>query len=428
VNAHQSASGLAFDSLLPQREMLLDETQMAQRLSLLLEKYGCASVNRCQRLRTKYRVGVSLRVLHEVSIAGHAYKIAARSFPTDRPATVFAQNNSSCSSVDLVPPTFFDEELSTVFWTFPNDRKLRSLSVLTNVPDDLSRINGSKWTKSNLVAYAPEKSVTAQCLNDQVHILAYAKVYAGDQGRRACAIYQDIYAGVHDSKLRLPRVIGYSETHHTLVLEAISGERLSELDQDRRSNGFFNFGAALADFHGIAPPNPVGTFKRLRPEGLRKAARVVAQCRPDVAWRTSVLAKQLITTMNRAADPQVLLHGDVHPKNGIVTRAGVTLIDLDQAGTGPAAADLGSLLAALEYDQCVGHLTNQQRLSLTESFLNGYASKRQLPSEGSIRWHTAAALLEERALRAVNRIRLEGLSHMDELLEVASNILNRAAH
>jgi len=38
-----------------------------------------------------------------------------------------------------------------------------------------------------------------------------------------------------------------------------------------------------------------------------------------------------------------------------------------------------------------------------------YAAVRPLPSPTSLRWHTAAALLAERAWRAVNRLRLPGL-------------------
>jgi hypothetical protein len=43
----------------------------------------------------------------------------------------------------------------------------------------------------------------------------------------------------------------------------------------------------------------------------------------------------------------------------------------------------------------------------------------------SIHWHTAAALLAERALRAVNRVRPEGLARLRELLAVASDVLRK---
>jgi len=46
-------------------------------------------------------------------------------------------------------------------------------------------------------------------------------------------------------------------------------------------------------------------------------------------------------------------------------------------------------------------------------------------AETGLSWHTAAALLAERALRAVNRIRPEGLCCLCELLSEARVILHR---
>ena len=47
-------------------------------------------------------------------------------------------------------------------------------------------------------------------------------------------------------------------------------------------------------------------------------------------------------------------------------------------------------------------------------FLSGYAERRPLPTASSLAWHTAAALLAERALRAVNRVNRTALAHLAE--------------
>ena len=54
---------------------------------------------------------------------------------------------------------------------------------------------------------------------------------------------------------------------------------------------------------------------------------------------------------------------------------------------------------------------------LARCFLDGYATVRTVPAYWSVRWHTAAALLTERALRSVNRVRPAGLAHLAELLD-----------
>jgi Ser/Thr protein kinase RdoA (MazF antagonist) len=119
------------------------------------------------------------------------------------------------------------------------------------------------------------------------------------------------------------------------------------------------------------------------------------------------------------------VHGDVHPKNGILCGNRVVMIDLDQAGLAPAAADLGSLLAALRYEVISGSLSAARESVLAEAFLAGYESAAKLPGTFELRWHTAAALLSERALRSVSRMRVEGLENMEKLLQAAMDTLEQ---
>ena len=102
----------------------------------------------------------------------------------------------------------------------------------------------------------------------------------------------------------------------------------------------------------------------------------------------------------------------------------MSLIDLDQMGAGEPAADLGSLLARLRYAAVVGELTPAEAADLETRFLGGYADRRPLPSATDLAWHTAAALLVERALRAVNRLNHAALAHLSELLGVADDTLD----
>jgi Ser/Thr protein kinase RdoA (MazF antagonist) len=117
----------------------------------------------------------------------------------------------------------------------------------------------------------------------------------------------------------------------------------------------------------------------------------------------------------------------VHAKNGILQGNCVAIIDFDQAAFGSPAADLGSLLAALRYERLTGGLFESRERSLAQAFLDGYATRCRLPETHSLRWHTAAALLAERTLRAVTRFRTRGLLHMPELLKEARRVLTRAA-
>jgi Ser/Thr protein kinase RdoA (MazF antagonist) len=149
------------------------------------------------------------------------------------------------------------------------------------------------------------------------------------------------------------------------------------------------------------------------------ACELVARARPDAAREVRRLGAEPEARRPAPAE-SALLHGDPHPKNALVTEGRVTFVDLDQAAAGPRAADLGSVLAALRYGRCVGGLTAGHARALEVALLAGYGD---LPARDELVWHTAAALLVERAARAVHRVRLPGLLRLDALLADARELL-----
>jgi Ser/Thr protein kinase RdoA (MazF antagonist) len=407
---------LADDAFLPQRDLLLDEFRMTRRFNQLLGKHTSLSVSSCTRVRTKYRVGVSLRILYRVTIQDQSRFIAARAFP----ANSEAQCVDCASDNGELPSVFQDGRIKTVFWSFPNDRKIKHLHSLIDIPEELSRIGNVEWVASRVVAHAPEKSVTAQCLNTQGEVVAYAKIYSSNESRRIRTTYDAIGQSLQQDRRNpaVPSVLAHVEDRNLLLLEAIQGCPLNAATSETT---FSELGSALARLHQIEPVDSLPTFDRLTPKRLHEAAWAISRARPDVGWSVSELTKILNSTY-RTDETPVVLHGDVHAKNFLVKDFKVSLIDLDQAGRGPAAADLGSFLASLHYDECTGQLNAAQRVTLECAFLRGYAEARPLPDHRSLAWHTAAALLAERAYRSVNRIRVEGLLHLSDVLERATEV------
>jgi aminoglycoside phosphotransferase (APT) family kinase protein len=185
------------------------------------------------------------------------------------------------------------------------------------------------------------------------------------------------------------------------------------------------FGAALATLHSLPVPAALPRFTRLEPDRQAPAAELIARARPDVAVAVARLASELAAEAPAPGAP-VCLHGDVHLKNGLIQGRRVALIDLDQVGLGPAAADLGSAMAGIRYHALVtDEAARGDRLQ--RALVDGYASRREPPELQSLRWHVAAALLSERALRAVNRIRPDGLTHLGAVLSDARSALHGEA-
>ena len=406
---------LANDPALPQRDVLVDEAVMAQYLSRLITRYGDFGVNNCERLRTKYRVGASLRVLYEVNGGGHSYRIAARAFPKSQRV-----ENHFTSTPEIYAP-----ELNTIFWVFPNDRKIRNLVALIGIPEELRDIEGREWVESRIVGHVPEKSVTARCLDRDQNIIAYAKIYAGEEGREVYDAYQEIHAALKNDvvQLRIPRALSYSERHHLLLLESVPGVSLSALTPADRKHAYLCLGEAIKRLHEVNAPSSTPKSTRLTPHGLTQAAEVIARVRPEVADVARRLANKLIAQHEKLSHAEpVLLHGDLHPKNVLMHDERLFLLDIDQAATGAAALDVGSVIAGLRYEACAGLLADDDCSKLINAFLNGYGLDEE--SRTSLRWYVAAALLEERALRAVTRIRLGGLQKLPEILTIAEAVLH----
>ena len=131
----------------------------------------------------------------------------------------------------------------------------------------------------------------------------------------------------------------------------------------------------------------------------------------------------LVSTWNPPDDPPVCLHGDVNFRNWVINDECIGLVDLDSLCVGPAAADLGSMLAGLRYHHRIGRFSGALEWQSAAALLAGYASVRRLPAARALRWHAAAALLTERALHAVTWMRPEALPYLDVLLADARAIL-----
>jgi len=415
---------LAPDAHVPQRDLLVDPVAVASRLGPILGSEGPVRIEACERVRVKYRIGESLRVVHRVRVQGNWYIISGRTFGNGGSTGVYRRALDVAVGCGPLRPVVHDEGLETVFWTFPNDRKISQLGILTGDLAPLENIVGQRLNGTRVVAYAPEKIVTLQCLGPDSRVAAYAKVYAGDAGARSYTVHVSLahsLAGTSDD-LRIPKPIAYSAAHRTLALEPMDGRCLADLDGPAWMAASRRLGVALATFHtahGVdAPPSPHPGLTR-----MEHAARLLGRIRPDLARLAGGLARDLVSHLILPQEALVCLHGDVNFRNWLVDGASVGLLDLDLVSAGPAAADLGSMLSGLRYYHRIGRISRMVERRSASAILTGYASVRALPAASAVRWYTAAALLSERAFRAVTWMRSEALPHLAALLTDARVIV-----
>jgi tRNA A-37 threonylcarbamoyl transferase component Bud32 len=256
--------------------------------------------------------------------------------------------------------------------------------------------------------------------------IAYVKVTADDQALRDRHTYDLLRSTLdpYDTALRLPAPMLFSNRRRTLWLEAIEGRRVAaSLGDDAEIADLERLGAAVAVFHGLAAPC-ADRFDRFSLQHLAGAAAVIRSVRPDVDPGVTRLAARLGAAAVADADA-ACLHGDLHPKNAIACADRMALIDVESVAIGPAAADLGSLLAGLVYRRETQRLSPDACRARARALLTGYVRRRRLPCSASLAWHTAAALFRERAGRAVSRVRPLGLQCMPALLSAAERFLDR---
>ena len=399
-------TALAYDAAVPHRDALLDGAAVARALG----------IGPCERTHAKYRFGESLRVVHRTADGG---RVAGRSFPDA--AAAFARARPHATAVGRRPGVMHAPALDAVLWTFPNDRRIGALPLLAGPGPALERLLGGPCAETRLVAYAAERSATAACLDAAGRVTGFAKVHAGDGAERERRATATVYAALGTSPcLRVPRLLGGDGA--ALALEPLPGRRLDALAPGERADGLERLGAALATLHGLTPP-PGARFDRLDPARLARAAGTIAAARPVAARAAAGLLDALRRRHPDAAGPDVCLHGDVNPRNVLLDGDRVGLIDLEDAAAGPAAADLGQLLAGLLCARVAGELAAPAAQALGGALLRGYAEIAPPPRAESLAWHTAASVMARRALTAVGRVRAADLRGLHGFLLAAEALV-----
>jgi tRNA A-37 threonylcarbamoyl transferase component Bud32 len=416
---------LMADRVLPQRDLLLDPAFIVGLFSRKLGANGPIVVDDCKHIRTTYRAGESLRVAYRVSACGQTCVVAGRAFPEGGSRRCLEQERTGVINGGPFRPVFHHAKTESIFWTFPNDRKIANLHSLVDIPQEMAELFTPRWTRSSVVAYAPEKCATAQCLAERDDVLAYAKIYADDHGQTCFNTYMALRQSVEAERaaIHFPEVIYHSAQRQILVLQALRGRRMADVQGREVYGAFARLGQALASLHTLPVPAHLQEFPRFTHSHMQLAATSIGLVRPDLAQLASEVCDALCRQKKELNEASVCLHGDVHPKNGILLEKGTALIDLDQASVGPPATDLGSLLAALRYERHIGRLTESAERALAHAFLTGYQQFGMLPEPESLRWHMAAGLFAERSFRAVSRIRPAGLECLPKLLMDAMRLL-----
>jgi hypothetical protein len=369
-------------------------------------------------------VGKRLRVVYRVDIDGRDQRVVASTFRSlKRSERVFRRATETDVVAGPLRPALHDAELTAVFWTFPNDRRIEHLAPVADADADLTRSIDGRWTKSGLVDYYPEASAVVRCLDNDNRTIGYAKVHAGDEGQRTFRTQSALWEAARHSGLRIARPLAYSSQHRTLMVEAMVGPTIGELSGAALLAGLRAYGAALATLHSLPPVDLAGAVDSAL-ERLEERAEGMCAVLPDAAASITNLLEELRARWDEGAGEPV--HGDTNENNAILQDGRVAFIDFDRASTGSPASDVGNFLGLLRYFRSLGLISTDVEGKRTAEFLHGYSSVRPLPPWDSLCVHEAAAVAE-RAFRAVTRLHQLALPRVPALLSEARSLLHAGA-
>jgi len=411
---------IAPDPAVPQLADLLDPSHVATSISRVLG----VPVRRAVPLKVKYRLGEHVRIAYDVDAGEQRTIVAIRSLRRDR--DVGSPDHRRLRTAPADASAFDLPDLQASAWAFPHDRRIAHIDALLSPRPALAGLLEHRWSSSRLAGYTPEKAVVVECLDSSGCTIAFAKQYASaTEARDAFRVHRALSTACAAEGLRLPRALGMDAAAHVVVSEAAVGRRCTAPTLATNPDAMARLGRAVAGLHAIPPSTWMPRVRREGPETIRATVSLLGRAMPSSIDRLTCLAVRLAAS-RPPAGRDVTLHGDLHLKNVMADGRDMWLIDLDQSARGPAAADLGSFAALLRSHAATGVLDRETADHLENAFLDGYAALRRLPSVRTFEWHVAAAVLGERALRAVTRLRWPLLTNFDALLDEAFAALDKA--
>jgi len=447
------------DALLPQLSVILDQAAMKDRLQEQIfdsaQERERFVIHSCEIDRARYKPESSCMVAYRLEIEDRTSKeigeqvLCGRAYPKGLSLPQWEKGRMR----PLVQPRFgqpltYLPDLDMVLWSFPNDRKMTTLPTATEparvtsviLPTLLASHLGQGWqilgTGSQVVHYVGEHTCTVKMSVDLTHplksglqtLILFGKTYYNEEGAETDRVMRQLWdSGARRSgRLALAQPLGYDTQAKTLWQLAVPGITLETCDIDRPE--FLSFLREAADAIGALHQTSVSGTRSLTSadlvSNLRSVTSILIRCRPTCSQTLLPLVDRLIAQADMVpACPTATLHGDLHLKNFLVDAARVTLIDLDNVCTGSPYLDLGSLIAGLHAYSILHEDSEETVPQLAEAFLQAYETHVPWPVRRDlVNWHTAIALITERAHRCVTRLKEGRPAMIEELITLAGRL------
>ena len=239
--------------------------------------------------------------------------------------------------------------------------------------------------------FTNQSSAYVACLLNHSQPATLLKIYNqrsyGTARNNACAF-------TSRGELRLPKLLGSTQSHALLALEWLPGRLLSDaLSGVAGECDLRRVGRAIGLLHNQEPDGlPLMTHETQAAEIAEVAHGIGLLC-PGLAERARRIAGTLGATLCRLRRRVASIHGDFYSRQVLFTSRTVSILDLDAAARGDPATDIGNFIAYLERDLLRGGRSAGQVEEYGDALIAGYQECASALPGRRIRLYTAAALL-----------------------------------
>jgi len=412
------------DTAIPGLATLLDQEAFAGVLDGALTG---RTIEAASARYVRYKPGKNCLVAYDVTTdAGeiHVYAKARRpARQTEEQAASTSPAAASCATggSDML------KALSIALYVMPHDRRLPALAWLDDAGAQARLLEALMpgrpefWRAPvHRLRYKPERRYVGQVVGEHGE-RAILKLYT-EAEYRAARRGADAFSFA--DKPRLARPIGISDEYQALAYEWLPGCSLEVAmrTSERSSELLVLAGAALAELH-MQPATVLAAEEPDDPAAplLAAAGSIAALC-PDLGPRVRNLACRLAADMVESKVTPCPIHGDFYADQVLVSGDAVTLLDLDNAGYGDPAADLGSFVAHALRDTLRGRGSPRDAQTAASGLVAGYLAHRPDTSLRNLPTYTAAALLRL-APEAFRYRMVNWPAEMQMILEYAEQVL-----
>jgi hypothetical protein len=343
------------------------------------------------------------------------------------------------------PAVFLLPELNMVLWGFPNDPKLKPLSLLLdNIAVsalfrknwhalDLPPAAGLISVATKVVKHAPHDRCTLRHtlqLKGNGDLVVYSKTFAHQtDGER---IFKTIHALwqapiSRSGEILIPEPLFFEPEMNTLFLRGLEGVNADEnpgtLDLNRIAAAS---GVALAGIHCcLIEFLPIRSDEYVMSR-VAESEEILGDFDTAYKPRLEAIARALREKSSSLAHvAPTPIHGAFRLSQLLLVEGKLALIDFDDFLLGNPISDVASFVAHLLYLPLKGEITPEQSRSAIRHFCRAYAdgAPQGLPAD-VLTWQTAAQLVCKQAKKCVKLAKRNCRSTVDQLLNVAADILN----